>query len=255
MKKLLLSLVLATSALAARDARAGACIPGAQVACACVGGASGVQVCADDGSRLGACQCAAASPAPVAAPTQLPAPPTVAPAPAPWGVAATPTPPAATATGTPPPTPPTEAKRGRSLLIGGIVTLGVGYFFSIIVGVAGVAVAGAQQANSGVSCPTAPAFAFVPLFGAAVVAATYPHYAKMNEGQYLGCNKGAPGVTAFGVIDTLAQVGGAGMIGAGIGLGASSSGARAGQAAPARVLVTPGVAGNPAGLTAVIRWF
>jgi hypothetical protein len=31
------------------------CVPGAQAQCACPGGASGIQICADDGSRYGAC--------------------------------------------------------------------------------------------------------------------------------------------------------------------------------------------------------
>ena len=36
-----------------------ACVPGASVACTCVGGASGAQVCATDGASLGPCDCAA----------------------------------------------------------------------------------------------------------------------------------------------------------------------------------------------------
>lgn len=34
-----------------------ACVPGAQVACACSGGAQGVQICADDGNGFGSCSC------------------------------------------------------------------------------------------------------------------------------------------------------------------------------------------------------
>lgn len=33
------------------------CVPGAQVACACVGGAAGAQVCNSEGSALGTCMC------------------------------------------------------------------------------------------------------------------------------------------------------------------------------------------------------
>ena len=33
------------------------CTPGAQVACTCVGGATGAQVCSSDGRSLGACDC------------------------------------------------------------------------------------------------------------------------------------------------------------------------------------------------------
>ena len=44
------------------------CIPGAQSACACPGGATGVQVCIADGRSLGACQCGADAGAPVDVP-------------------------------------------------------------------------------------------------------------------------------------------------------------------------------------------
>ena len=52
---------LSTSAAAAVimaltwKAHATNCVPGAQTQCACPGGASGVQICTDDGSRYGAC--------------------------------------------------------------------------------------------------------------------------------------------------------------------------------------------------------
>ncbi|MDB4930084.1 MAG: Tryptophan synthase alpha chain [Myxococcaceae bacterium] len=39
------------------DTGAQVCTPGAQVACTCVGGATGAQVCASDGRSLGACGC------------------------------------------------------------------------------------------------------------------------------------------------------------------------------------------------------
>jgi hypothetical protein len=45
-----------------RDARAGNCVPGAQAQCACPGGTLSVQVCSDDGARLGTCQCGVAAP-------------------------------------------------------------------------------------------------------------------------------------------------------------------------------------------------
>jgi hypothetical protein len=89
---------LAWAALVGARAIAADCIPGAQVACACLGGESGVQVCAADGKSLGPCECAepepeppapAPAPAPVLAPAPAPAPaPALAPAPAPLGVVA-----------------------------------------------------------------------------------------------------------------------------------------------------------------------
>jgi len=43
------------------NAEAGACSPGVQIACACVGGAEGAQRCKDDGSGWGECRCPDAS--------------------------------------------------------------------------------------------------------------------------------------------------------------------------------------------------
>ena len=40
------------------------CMPGQQVACACPGGPSGVQVCASDGLRMGPCDCGASKSSP-----------------------------------------------------------------------------------------------------------------------------------------------------------------------------------------------
>jgi len=37
--------------------REATCVPGQQISCACPGGAEGIQVCADDGERLSACDC------------------------------------------------------------------------------------------------------------------------------------------------------------------------------------------------------
>ena len=72
------SLVAGALWLASSAAEAQVCVPGAQVACACPGGSSGVQVCADDGAHLGACQCTApAAPTPTA---QSPGPQTGPPA-------------------------------------------------------------------------------------------------------------------------------------------------------------------------------
>lgn len=43
-----------------------ACVPGTQIECACIGGARGAQVCADDGARFEACQCEAPQAPPAA---------------------------------------------------------------------------------------------------------------------------------------------------------------------------------------------
>jgi hypothetical protein len=47
--------VFVSTGLVAGDAGASNCVPGAQTQCACPGGGTGVQICSDDGSRLGAC--------------------------------------------------------------------------------------------------------------------------------------------------------------------------------------------------------
>jgi len=62
-----LGLLLSSSALADTPKAKGpktakgapACVPGTQIECACIGGARGAQVCADDGARFEACQCEA----------------------------------------------------------------------------------------------------------------------------------------------------------------------------------------------------
>jgi hypothetical protein len=46
-----------TDAPATADRSTDRCTPGAQIACACPGGAAGAQVCADDADHLGPCEC------------------------------------------------------------------------------------------------------------------------------------------------------------------------------------------------------
>jgi hypothetical protein len=58
-------MLIAGLGLVPNRAAAGVCIPGAQVACACPGGSSSVQVCLPDASGLGACKCELAPPVPV----------------------------------------------------------------------------------------------------------------------------------------------------------------------------------------------
>jgi hypothetical protein len=85
MKQLLVvASLLALAGPRAAAAQPGACVPGAQVECACVGGVKSVQVCAPDGASFLPCQCAgpaAGPPSPAGPPPG--AGPTVAPTPAP----------------------------------------------------------------------------------------------------------------------------------------------------------------------------
>ena len=51
--------MLSVSLVAAWPAHAASCVPGAQIACACIGGRQGIQVCSADGARFEPCLCEA----------------------------------------------------------------------------------------------------------------------------------------------------------------------------------------------------
>jgi hypothetical protein len=144
------------TSIAALAQAGNACIPGQQLACACPGGATGVQVCNAKGSGLEHCQCAAppaATPAPEPAPAVEPAPvaepPPVASEPAPAAEpppAAEPAPPPAAepapaAIALPPPAPgpaaapadggPEPSKPGDELAQTGLVFFLAGYISTI----------------------------------------------------------------------------------------------------------------------------
>jgi hypothetical protein len=71
-----LSFLLLTQIPRRASAAPSACVPGAQVECACVGGLKSVQQCAPDGRRYLACECptggAMPAPVPVTAPATAP---------------------------------------------------------------------------------------------------------------------------------------------------------------------------------------
>lgn len=242
-------------------ARAGsACVPGAQVSCACPGGASGVQVCSDDGARLGACQCATpqvAPPAPTPAPTNAPIAPPPTAAPLPLQPQLQPQVQTPTSTQAQPlaPVPPSAARRGgdedrprrgKGLFVAGVVTLGVGYFFSLIAVAVDAGVGAAQESQDGASCSQGGGWFAVPLVGAALAGANYPRYDVIaNSGHTVYCTKGTSAIQAFAAFDTVLQLGGAGMLATGLVL--NIRGARAENAA--RVVILPSAAGAPMGLT------
>jgi hypothetical protein len=138
------------------------------------------------------------------------------------------------------------------MLIGGIVTLSLGYFFAIIGGITAVATNAAEQASHGASCTKVPGWAFVPLVGAPVVAANYPHYAIIGSGGELHCNDYTGAVTGFIAFDSILQLGGAALIGGGLALNLAKP--TSDEAPPPRVMVRPGAVGTPAGFTLVFPW-
>ncbi|MGO8999278.1 MAG: hypothetical protein ACLQVI_38625 [Polyangiaceae bacterium] len=254
--------------LTSARAHAGACVPGAQVACACPGGTSSVQVCTPDGAGLGPCDCSKAAPpaaAPIAPAAQQPSSATAAPA-ATSGEAPPPTAPAPTGTATPAaagnyaPAPWTrphahEARRGHGLIVAGLVTLGVGYILAVIGGGVAAAVDGYQNSNTGTSCVPNNGWMFVPIVGPAITTGSYPNAIVIGtKGKYENCGSGAGGMVAFGVIDSVLQIGGALLLGTGVVMGATDH-TRDSAPPTAGFSVKPGVAGNPLGLTASFSWF
>jgi hypothetical protein len=138
-------LLLSTTAFAQ-----GACIPGQQVSCACPSGTSGIQVCADDGTHLGLCGCAAA---PQAAAQFTPMQPQVS---------------QQFYQGTPVmPGMHTERKGSTGLIVTGAVLLGIGYIAAAVVGAVALS---STPDNTKCSAPSAN---FVPFFGPSAFAASY----------------------------------------------------------------------------------
>lgn len=143
-----------------------------------------------------------------------------------------------------------RARLANSLLIGGIVGLSFGYVMAAIGGAAGLGVGASQQEGHGTSCFKSAAYAFIPFAGPLTAASKYPRHTVMGDNGFVRCGGAAAGVTAFGVLDTLVQVGSAGVLIGGLVLGSS-------EPAPARTgswVLRPGVAGAPAGLTASFTW-
>jgi hypothetical protein len=244
-------------------ASAGACEPGAKVSCLCRGGWSKM-VCADDGSKFGACDCPdgppvpaappapVVSPAPVAAAPALAAPPLLAPAPA-----TTKGPPAALA-----PVPEAPSTAAHTVLVAGIVLLSTGYFISLVGGGASTVIAAHENQQVGATCVSRPGMLFVPLAGAAVSTAGFAQYNFVGNYHNTLCSEGTAAVAAAGIFDTVLQLTGAGLITGSL-IATSGDDDPAHPAAPAapaaratvRFVVSPGVAGNPLGLSAGWVWF
>jgi hypothetical protein len=142
-----------------------------------------------------------------------------------------------------------RARLANRLVVGGAVAWTFGYVLSAIGAAAGLGVGASQQQGHGASCFKGAPYAFIPLVGAAISAAEYPRHTIIGENGYVGCGEAAPGIAAFGVVDTIVQVAGAGVLVGGLVLGSQASAPKSGA-----LTLTPGAVGTPSGLTASFRW-
>jgi hypothetical protein len=117
---------------------------------------------------------------------------------------------------------PATAKQtgGKVLFVTGIVSLGVGYLVAVISAGAGTALAGSDSAQYGGSCASGASLSFIPLIGPFLTLASYPRYqivSYSNGSPYvLDCNGSRSAVSTLVWTDEVLQLGGAGMIVAGI---------------------------------------
>lgn len=140
--------------------------------------------------------------------------------------------------------------RGKGLVIGGAVTFGVGYAFALVGGFLTIALG---QGGSGASCFKSAPAVFIPLAGPIIASAAYPRHTIVGTSGYETCGDSAVPMSVFGVLDSVLQLGGAGMLTAGLALGSGGSEPppppRAGQ-----WTVRPGAVGAPTGLTAAVTF-
>jgi hypothetical protein len=165
----------------------------------------------------------------------------------------------AAAGATPPPRPPTpedeaRARKAKSLVTWGLVSLGVGYGLALIGGGATLGAGKVQQASHGASCFDKAALAFIPLGGPIAASATFPRHTVIGSNGYVTCGDGAAAATAFGVGDGLLQFGGVALMLASLVVGhdsdATPEAPRAG-----RWVIRPSAPGSSAGLSAIFTWF
>ncbi len=267
-------------AFGANASSARACVPGKKEICACRGAVAGSQVCLADGSRLGPCECPTAAPPPEAtaappeatpaapapppavapAPPPAVAPPAVAPAPAaPGGAPTQPAPLAAAPLATQPLPPPAESKTAHGVLVAGIALLSTGYFLSLAGGIASVVLNSNERSLDGGSCFSNPGYLFLPVAGAAISTSGFAQYNFVGNYHNVLCQEASAAVAASGVLVSVLQMGGTGLIlGSLIATSGSDSpppAARHAAMSPLRFVLKPGVAGSPIGLTAGWVWF
>lgn len=116
----------------------------------------------------------------------------------------------------------TTAKQagGKVLFVTGIVSLSVGYLVAVISAGAGTALAGSDSAQYGGSCASGASLSFIPLIGPFLTLGSYPRYqivSYSNGSPYvLDCNGSRSAVSTLVWTDEVLQLGGAGMIVAGM---------------------------------------
>lgn len=120
-------------------------------------------------------------------------------------------------------------RTGVGMLVGGWLT-------GVVVGIAGSVIAGADRGLRGGTCLGSSALAAIPLVGPAIAATEYPNAYSLTERERLDCRQGLAPAASFGVLGTLLQLTGAGLLVGGGALRASESGpAEAPPPAPVRL--------------------
>ena len=163
---------------------------------------------------------------------------------------------------TPPPSRPSPVTNStttsgpkRLLLVGGIVTLSVGYLIALVSGGVATAVASSQNGTYGASCITGAPLNFIPFVGPWVFAAGYPNHQVVGYGQgrpeVLDCNGSRSFAMTLVAVDEVLQLSGAGMITAGMLMHRETIDRKA----IGKLELVPGTPSTPLGMSLVIRNF
>jgi hypothetical protein len=155
------------------------------------------------------------------------------------------------------PITPLPGARPRGTTSGSMIRTGVGmlvggWLTGVVVGIAGSVIAGADRGLRGGTCLGSSALAAIPLVGPAVAATEYPNAYSLTERERLDCRQGLAPAASFGVLGTLLQLTGAGLLVGGGALRASegsSSTPTEGPPPPAPVRLGVGAPGAWLGLS------
>jgi hypothetical protein len=159
----------------------------------------------------------------------------------------------ATSESAPPPPPKKKDNTGLYLLIGGGVAAGIGYGLGLEAMVSGIA----SQSDSS-KCGMQPMLSLIPLFGPLAYMASMPPHNIYGSGigrpEIYSCDKGGRGLTTgFAVSSEILQIGGAATAITGFVLMRSDPAKP--PATTSSVVLHPGTAGAPLGLTMTITTF